>query len=53
MDLSVQMETHAVSCQVVVMDVVLSQMLFVVQMVFIVVRKATPVHLELARKDLM
>ena len=49
-----QMAIHAVSCQVVNGDAVLYQMLFVVQIVFIVARKAPPVHhLELAREDLM
>ena len=39
MDLNVLLVTHAVSCQVVDMDVVLSEMLFVVQTVNIVVLK--------------
>jgi hypothetical protein len=48
------MATHAVSWRVVNGDAVPYQMLFVVQIVFIVVRMVTLVHLlELARWDLM
>ena len=50
---SAQMATHAVDWRVVNGDVVLYQMLFVVQMVFIVARMAAPVHRHHVRKGLI